>query len=64
MDQIKDIQGTIKANEREIDANKNFKITTTAYEIKKIDLLQGTYTTNCIKCNRTCHFPCGIPNND
>lgn len=28
--------------------------------MRKIDLNPGTYVTNCVRCNRTCHFPCHI----
>lgn len=35
-------------------------ITRKTYEIKKEDIPAGTYITNCIDCNQTCHYPCGI----
>jgi len=33
-------------------------------KFNKITLDPGTYTTNCILCNVTCHYPCNIPDDD
>ena len=50
--------------EAEIIANKDFtfSIRIPYYETIKLD--PGTYVTNCLYCHTTCHFPCGIPDND
>ena len=32
--------------------------------MKMVKLEAGTYVTNCLTCNRTCHYPCAIPNDD
>jgi len=46
----------------QIEANKNFTWKDTETRQKKIDLNKGEYITNCLTCNCTCHYPCGIPN--
>lgn len=46
----------------EIEANKNFEYEVEETLQNKIDLDAGVYTTNCLTCNRTCHFPCAISN--
>lgn len=46
----------------QIEANKNFTWKDTETRQRKIDLNRGEYITNCLTCNRTCHYPCGIPN--
>ena len=44
-----------------INENKNFTYTTTDIKIRKETYSSG-YDTNCLTCSRTCHYPCGIPN--
>ena len=46
----------------DINANKNFKFTVQQAKRVVVKLLPGQYTTNCMVCNLTCHFPCKIPN--
>lgn len=46
----------------QIEANKNFTWKDTETKQQKIDLKRGEYVTNCLTCNCTCHYPCGIPN--
>ena len=48
----------------EINANKNFKFTVQEPKRVKLKLPIGTYTTNCLLCNYTCHFPCSIPRDE
>ena len=48
----------------DINANKNFKFTVRQAKRVQVKLDTGTYTTNCLVCNYTCHFPCGIPRNE
>ena len=48
----------------DINANKNFKFTVKQAKRVQVKLDTGTYTTNCLICNYTCHFPCGIPRNE
>ena len=48
----------------DINANKNFKFTVKQAKRVQVKLDTGMYTTNCLVCNYTCHFPCGIPRNE
>ena len=47
-----------------IEANKNFTWTDTETRQQVIYLKRGEYITNCLLCNRTCHYPCSIPNDE
>jgi hypothetical protein len=40
--------------------NKSFTYTIQVTKQRKIDLEKGHFVTNCLKCNYTCHYPCGI----
>jgi hypothetical protein len=48
-------------SEYQTDGSHNFTYTLAVEKVRKIDLPAGQYVTNCIKCTRTCHFPCSIP---
>ena len=48
----------------DINANKNFKFTVEEAKRVQKELATGTYTTNCLVCNFTCHYPCSIPRNE
>ena len=48
----------------DINANMNFKFTVLEPKRVKLKLAIGTYTTNCLVCNYTCHFPCSIPRDE
>lgn len=53
----------LKARQSEINANKNFKYKVKVPKTRQVDLKgSGTYVTNCLQCNFTCHHPCGISN--
>lgn len=45
----------------EISDNENFTHTATEHRQIKKDLPVGHHVTNCLKCNRTCHDDCKIP---
>ena len=47
----------------DINANKNFKFTVQVAKRVQVKLDTGTYATNCLVCNYTCHFPCPFPRN-
>ena len=40
------------------DANEDTEYEVEEQVMKKVQLDPGTYVTNCLSCNRTCHFPC------
>lgn len=48
----------------DINANGNFKFTVQEPKRVQFQLPTGTYTTNCLVCNFTCHFPYQIPRID
>lgn len=54
----------IKANKDKIDQFKDFKYQYKEPKVTKKDLTQGQYTSNCIICNYTCHYPCYIPDDN
>ena len=51
-------------NDEMIEGTKNFKYEAEEDVTVKIDLESGKYTTNCIKCNMTCHYQCKLPNDE
>ncbi|XP_055486838.1 uncharacterized protein LOC129694145 [Leucoraja erinacea] len=65
LEELRKTEQALNQHQTELDANKNFD-----YEIEithpvKEDISgTGNYITNCQKCFFTCHFPCGIPNDD
>ena len=63
-EELRQTKEVVKRHEADIERNKQFEITSTIDEPHKIKLDEGKYTTNCLKCNFTCHYPCKIPNND
>lgn len=50
----------VEQNFDQMEANKNFEITTTIQKPEKTALAPGIHTTTCLKCNRTCHNGCSI----
>lgn len=61
---IKQEMQVLKKHEADLLANRDF-----TYEVKEQrtvaeKLPPCTYVTNCLTCNFTCHYPCGIPNNE
>ena len=47
-------------HEAKINANKKFTYEITMTKQRKLNLKPGTYVTNCVNCNFTCHYPCYI----
>ena len=60
MENIRKEISFIKANKDKIDQFKDFKYKFKEPKVTKQDLQQGQYTSNCIICNYTCHYPCYI----
>lgn len=48
----------LKELKESLDASKNFTYEVVTEKFRLIDLDPGVYITNCLICNRTCHFPC------
>lgn len=60
MDSIEQDIKIIDEYARRIDYNKNFSIKIKKPQIYTHKLGPGQFATNCVCCNRTCHFPCTI----
>lgn len=60
IDVLQQEERILKTRKTEIEANKKFKYKIKVPKHKKIDLHAGTYVTNCLQCNFTCHYPCKI----
>ncbi|XP_072885905.1 uncharacterized protein [Hemitrygon akajei] len=64
-EELRKTQQVLNQHQTELEANKDFE-----YEIEITVPVQedisrtGNYITNCQKCHFTCHYPCGIPNDD
>uniref|UniRef100_A0A672ILA4 Septin-type G domain-containing protein n=1 Tax=Salarias fasciatus TaxID=181472 RepID=A0A672ILA4_SALFA len=65
MEEINETEKQLKYHEAEISRNKNFEIYVTVKKPQQ-EVISGTgiYLTNCQQCHFTCHYPCGIPNDD
>ena len=61
MEEMRKEQKILEEHEADIESNKEFTRTITVPKQRKEDLYKE-YVTNCLTCNRTCHYPCGIPN--
>ena len=64
LSELQQLTRVCKQHAADINANKNFKFTVQQAKRVQVKLDTGTYTTNCLVCNYTCHFPCGIPRNE
>jgi len=51
-------------HEADATANENTEYEVEEHKIVKINLDPGVFVTNCLECNISCHFPCGIQNDD
>ena len=51
-----------KQHQANKDANENSEYEVEEHALKKVQLEPGTYVTNCLKCNFTCHYPCAYAN--
>ncbi|XP_029451129.1 uncharacterized protein LOC115087740 [Rhinatrema bivittatum] len=61
-EEIRQITAVLEQNKDKVKANKDFE-----YEVPKTVAKQELVTnfiTNCQKCHFTCHYPCGIPDDN
>jgi len=63
-DQIQKQADICKQHAANANATQDSEYEVQEQRMKKVELKAGTYVTNCLTCNRTCHFPCAIPNDD
>ena len=64
LSELQQLKRACNQHAADINANKNFKFTVQEPKRVHVKLETGTYTTNCLVCNYTCHFPCGIPRSE
>ena len=64
LEQLKAEVQILKTHEADIDKNKDFSYTVEEERVVKVDIPPGTNTTTCLTCNRTCHYPCPVPDDD
>ena len=54
----------LKKHKNAIDNNKNFTYVVKEIRMREESLPYGKYVTNCLICNRTCHYPCKVYNDE
>ena len=64
LSELQQLKRVCNQHAADINANQNFKFTVQQEKRVQVKLPIGQYTTNCLACNYTCHFPCGIPRNE
>lgn len=64
IDTLQKEETILRARDSDVKANKDFKYKVKITKQQKKKLKVGTYVTNCLVCNFTCHNPCGISNDD
>ena len=62
IDELRQERQLLKDHEADIITHKDFTYQVHITKQRKIDLPKGRYTTNCLKCNFTCHDDCIYPN--
>jgi hypothetical protein len=60
LEELKQEIQVLKEHNNDILKNKSFTYTILVTKQYQISLPEGIYVTNCIRCNRTCHYPCQI----
>lgn len=65
LEEIKMISENLKTHEAEINRNKDFSFEVIVLKPVQINICgTGEFLTNCQQCSYTCHYPCGIPNDN
>ncbi|GAB1223187.1 hypothetical protein ENUP19_0136G0023 [Entamoeba nuttalli] len=60
MNEIKQIYKQLYLNRDKVKDNENFTFTVCVTKQIKVHLKPGEYATNCLRCHKTCYYPCGI----
>ena len=61
---LKQEKKLLREYKKSIHASKNFTYVVAVEKQRVVDCEVGQFVTNCIKCNRTCHYPCTINRTD
>ncbi|CAL8316609.1 unnamed protein product [Gadus morhua 'NCC'] len=65
LEEIKQESQILTKHEAAITANVEFEYEVSFMNPVQVDISKtGNYITNCQQCSKTCHYPCGIPNDD
>ena len=64
VDELRQEKQILKKHEADILSNKDFTYRVQVTKQRYVILSSGTYTTNCLVCNYTCHANCPYPDND
>ena len=64
MEVLRQEKEVLKEHEKDIETNKDFTfyVDVPFYRTEKCP--KDTFVTNCLRCSTTCHYPCGIPDNE
>ena len=54
----------VQNNNEKMQQGERFEVKTKEVKLHKTPLNAGEYVTNCHECQFTCHYPCGIANDD
>ena len=60
LEQLQKEVRVVTEHQADIDKNKDFTYTVTEETVELGPIDPGTYTTNCLTCKHTCHYPCMI----
>ena len=58
LEQLQHEMQVLRDHQADIDKNKEFTYTVYEETVELADIEPGKYTTNCLTCKRTCHYPC------
>ena len=64
IDELRQERQILKDQKADVLTNQDFTYRVEVTKQRKIDLPQGTYTTNCLICNYTCHANCKYADDD
>ena len=60
IDEIRQEEIVLQKHKSDVLANKDFTYKVNVSKDRRIDLVIGEHVTNCLTCNKTCHYPCYI----
>ncbi|XP_065902286.1 uncharacterized protein [Dysidea avara] len=61
--QMQEEERILLKHKADVEANKNFTYEIDE-EVPERITIQNEFVTNCLKCNYTCHYPCGIAHDE
>ncbi|GAT96191.1 hypothetical protein conserved [Entamoeba histolytica] len=60
MNEIEQTSKQLDENREKVKNNENYTFTVDVTKQIKVDLEPEQYVTNCLRCHKTCHYPCYI----